>query len=55
MLKKKKIKLEKDFLEDIDEFLLDNNKNTNKKKALVELNNLIKNDLDNFSLLNFNK
>ncbi len=57
MVKKKKLKINKDFLEDdIDQFLL-NNKNDDlaKKDAFNKLDHLIRNDLSNSTLLNLAK
>ena len=56
MSKKKKIKIDKDFLEDIDQFLLDNKEDDLvKKEALNKLDNLIRSDISNASLLNLVK
>ncbi len=53
MPKKKKIKIDKEFLEDIDQFLL-NNKDSflAKKEAFNKLDHLIKSDLSNSLFLN---
>ncbi len=56
MPRKKKINIDKDFLEDIDQFLLDNKEDDlAKKEAFKKLDNLIRSDLSNSSLLSLAK